>query len=163
VTQGFRTGGAEQAAKHLADARPQRELVFVWKHQGREQKALTTVRQRPVWKMVPTRAEKGNDWVLWRWRDFYYETSSPTANDLFVNLSARARGGEPGQQLDRVQLWLNDHRVENVPQPQNGTFANVPPFKVDQNEIQTGPVSVRFLAYTRDGGRAEATVPIVFA
>ena len=41
--------------------------------------------------------------------------------------------------------------------------AGIPYGKVDQAEIQTGPVSVRFLAYTRDGGRAEATAPITFA
>jgi hypothetical protein len=31
------------------------------------------VRQRPLWRFFPTR---DGEWVLWRWRDFYYDTST---------------------------------------------------------------------------------------
>ncbi len=229
----FRTGTAEQAVRRLRDARPGREYVVLWKHQGAEHGNLTTVRQRPVWKMFPTRAEKGNDWVLWRWRDFYYDTSSPTADelvgwhvndpdpakaptfyklaqyqdrfhrpdkiratlrtfatdaekvafaeieppevrlavkdraltdqDLDLTLSARARGPGPDQRLDRVQLWLNDHLYEAVPQPQNGTFPQNLAVRVPQAELQSGPIRVRFLAFNAFGGRAEAVEDVTFA
>lgn len=40
---------------------------------------VTTVRQRPLWRFFPTR---DREWVLWRWQDFFYDTS--TNGDFFI-------------------------------------------------------------------------------
>jgi hypothetical protein len=40
---------------------------------------LTAVRQRPLWRFFPTRQ---GEWVLWRWRDYFYDTS--TNGDYFL-------------------------------------------------------------------------------
>jgi hypothetical protein len=66
----------------LAHAEPNREHIFVWRHRGKEQVQLTTVRQRPLWRFFPTRAEEGGDWIIWRWRDFFYDTTSPRPDRL---------------------------------------------------------------------------------
>ncbi len=37
---------------------------------------LTTVKQQPLWRFFSTRADTGREWVIWRPRDFYYDTSA---------------------------------------------------------------------------------------
>ncbi|MFO0930871.1 MAG: caspase family protein [Gemmataceae bacterium] len=70
----------EEMIDLLRLAEPQREYVLVW-HNGKTfQSAKTTLRQRPLWRFFPTRADQGSDWVLWRWRDFYYDTNSANAD-----------------------------------------------------------------------------------
>lgn len=71
---------AEEAAEALRTAAPQKEYVLVWRHGLKQQSAKTTLRVRPLWRFFPTRADQGNDWVLWRWRDFYYDTNSANAD-----------------------------------------------------------------------------------
>ncbi|MFO0878728.1 MAG: caspase family protein [Gemmataceae bacterium] len=73
---------ASEAARLLNAAEPGREYIFVWKHGGKQNIQLTTVRQRPLWRFFPTRAEEGSQWVIWRWRDFYYDTTGPNADRL---------------------------------------------------------------------------------
>jgi WD40 repeat protein len=73
---------AAQVLRKLRDAQPNREYIFVWRHDGKEQIQLTTVRQRPLWRFFPLHSRSGNDWVMWRWRDFYYDTSSAVADGL---------------------------------------------------------------------------------
>lgn len=51
---------------------PGKEFVFVRKNAAGLSKCLTTVRQRPLWQFFPTRS---GEWVLWRSRDYYYDTS----------------------------------------------------------------------------------------
>lgn len=70
----------EEMIDELRRAEPQREYVLVW-HNGKTfQSAKTTLRQRPLWRFFPSRADQGSDWVLWRWRDFYYDTNSANAD-----------------------------------------------------------------------------------
>ncbi|MFO0844725.1 MAG: caspase family protein [Gemmataceae bacterium] len=71
-----------EALKLLAAAEPAREYIFVWRHKGKEQQKLTTVRQRPLWRFFPTRRAEGGSWILWRWRDFYYDTNAPEPDRL---------------------------------------------------------------------------------
>jgi serine/threonine protein kinase/WD40 repeat protein len=78
-----------QVLDKLGNVEAGREYIFVWKH-GKELKfGLTTVRQRPLWRFFPTRSGIGNDWVIWRWRDFYYDTNSFQA-DRFVGWHVNA-------------------------------------------------------------------------
>jgi WD40 repeat protein len=72
---GKQGGDAKAAARALQRPVPGGELYFGWKRGGKgpvlEQQ--TTLPQRPLWRFFPTRA---GEWVLWRWRDFYYDTST---------------------------------------------------------------------------------------
>ena len=59
----------------LRHPEPGKELFFRVQTPGKQSpvEMLTTVRQRPVWKFFATRE---GEWVLWRWRDYYYDTSA---------------------------------------------------------------------------------------
>jgi WD40 repeat protein len=54
---------------------PGKELYFGVRRAGEAGmvELLTTVRQRPVWRFFPT---EDSEWVLWRYHDFYYDTST---------------------------------------------------------------------------------------
>jgi len=73
-----------QIIDKLKKVTPGREYIFVWKHDDKEKIQLTTNRQRPLWRFFPTRPGSGGgtDWVIWRWRDFYYDTNSVAADRL---------------------------------------------------------------------------------
>jgi WD40 repeat protein len=70
-----RLGSADDCLKRLTKPESGKEFFFGWKHPGDKNihYGLTSLRQRPVWVFYPTR---GNDWVLWRWRDYFYDTST---------------------------------------------------------------------------------------
>jgi serine/threonine protein kinase/WD40 repeat protein len=74
--------GNADVLRKLANAEPHREYVLRFKHGGEEKMQLTTVRQRPLWRFFPQAAPAGNEWVIWRWRDFYYDTNSVQADRL---------------------------------------------------------------------------------
>ncbi|MBL8799284.1 MAG: hypothetical protein JNM56_35690 [Planctomycetia bacterium] len=66
---------ADQCAERLRNPVPDKELFFKLRRAGKTQltATLTTVRQRPLWRFFPTRS---GEWVLWRWRDYYYDCST---------------------------------------------------------------------------------------
>ncbi len=68
-------GTAAAGLAALEGTEPGKEIYLAWKRgdEGKLIEALTTVRQRPLWRFFPTRS---GDWVLWRWRDYYYDTST---------------------------------------------------------------------------------------
>jgi WD40 repeat protein len=72
---------ANQTIEQLRQLEPGTQYFFMWKNAQGEQANYTRVFQRPLWRFFPTRPERGNDWVLWRWRDFYYDTLSPKADE----------------------------------------------------------------------------------
>src|SRR5262249_19861686 len=79
--KGARELSASQAAEKLQSAGAGRALVFVWKRHGKiAGMQYTTMPQRPLWRFFPTRQDQGNDWIIWRWIDFYYDTRSPNAD-----------------------------------------------------------------------------------
>jgi serine/threonine protein kinase len=80
--------------KKLDAAEPDREYIFVLRHEKQEKKALVTIRQRPLWRFFPFNSKRGNDYVIWRWRDFYYDTPSPKADQV------------AGWQVNRKELSL---------------------------------------------------------
>jgi len=65
----------------LRDPEPWKEFYFLLKREGKADliEAATTVRQRPLWRFFPT---ADGEWVLWRWRDYYYDAS--TNGDAFI-------------------------------------------------------------------------------
>jgi WD40 repeat protein len=68
-------GGVAEWGRVVDSPTPGQELYFEVRRQGEAEpvKMLTTVRQRPLWRFFPTR---GQEWVLWRWRDFFYDCST---------------------------------------------------------------------------------------
>jgi WD40 repeat protein len=139
----------EQVAKLLANAQPAREYIFAWRHDGKEEKQLTTVRQRPLWRFFPTRKEAGSNWVLWRWRDYYYDTNSAEPDRLlgwqvnpedlgdkpvFYPLSRFSGGGDRGPKgerkgfhnPDKVWKFIKDTNQE----PEKVIFAQIEPPEV---------------------------------
>lgn len=68
----------------LRAAQPGREYILIYRDDIKSPlvQKLTTVRQRPLWRFFPTRADQGGEWIIWRWRDFYYDTASPRADKL---------------------------------------------------------------------------------
>ncbi len=65
----------DEITKKLSQAQPWRQYIIVWRHNGKEQWGGRRVQQRPLWRFFPTRKEAGSDWILWRWRDYYYDAS----------------------------------------------------------------------------------------
>ena len=45
---------------------------FTWLSGGKPVRQATSLVERPLWRMFP----RGDEWVMWRWRDFYYACSS---------------------------------------------------------------------------------------
>jgi WD40 repeat protein len=70
-------GGPEKWLEKLRRPVPGLECYFRVKRPGpapaKTFDTLTTVRQRPLWRFFPTRQ---GEWVLWRWRDYYYASSA---------------------------------------------------------------------------------------
>src|SRR5207248_11090512 len=63
-------GGPDAWNARLKNPVPGKELFFrVKRGKAGTIDMLTTVRQRPLWRFFPTRDD---EWVLWRWRDFFY-------------------------------------------------------------------------------------------
>lgn len=65
----------EKCLERLASPSPRIEHYFLVQREGAAKPLpmLTTVRQRPLWRFFPTH---DNEWVLWRWRDYYYDCST---------------------------------------------------------------------------------------
>ncbi|HET6575039.1 MAG TPA: caspase family protein [Fimbriiglobus sp.] len=73
---GERPAGTPAAAVEFlrSESRPGVEHLFFWRTPGDPKlyKGLTTVIDRPLWKFFP---HGERDWVMWRWRDYYYDCS----------------------------------------------------------------------------------------
>lgn len=70
---------------------------------------FTSVRQRPLWKFAPL--DKG-EWVLWRWRDYYYDCSAN--GDAAVGWQVNGTAGDTPTFLKAEQMRKNRHRPEKV-------------------------------------------------
>jgi hypothetical protein len=66
-------GGPAAWLKRLQRPVPGREHYFEVRRDGRKYELLTTVRQRPLWRFA---ASRDGEWVLWMWRNSFYDTSA---------------------------------------------------------------------------------------
>jgi hypothetical protein len=229
--KGKEVGTALQGLQALRDPAPGKELYFAWKREGENTliEQLSSVWQRPLWRFFPTH---DGEWVLWRWRDYYYDTSTngdfyigwqrsyddPLRTPEFfkaeqfrrkfhrpdrvaamlanwkagaqlikfldldppeVTLSASAdavadrdftvrlrasqtRDGE-NHELIRVQLWVNDYRIEEwttadkLRLDEKGSFRRV--VTVPAARLRAGVNLIKLQAYNRGGVRGE-TKPV---
>lgn len=178
--------GREQAVKLLARAEPARQYIFVKRHKDaagkvEEQKHLTTVRQRPLWRFFPTRVEEGNHWIVWRWRDFFYDTTAPDADRLigwqvnpevwtrkpeFYQLSAYSGSGMRGAKNEPLgfhnpgKVWRFIKSTNQ--EPQKVLFPDIEPPEVSLT-VETQPdvvkkqaLVLRVVARPRNNGPQQA-------
>jgi WD40 repeat protein len=73
--RGKDVGTAKAALAELQQPVPGKELFLGCRRVGVKQviEMNTRLRQRPLWRFFPAR---DGEWVLWRWRDHYYDTST---------------------------------------------------------------------------------------
>ena len=79
---------------------------------------------------------------------------------LPITVSALARGDNPDLLPERVELWLNDHRLESWPKPGEKPLDGKLPFErklsVEPGKFRTGENQLAVLTFNSAGGRAEA-------
>lgn len=118
-------GTAEAALEALRHPEAQIEHYFAYRRQkdGKVVEQLTTLPDRPLWRFFPTIRD---DWVLWRWRDFYYDTGTTadhligwqrsfeihqtpqfiTAQDRSTTFLSPERVSEATVEWERNQKWI---------------------------------------------------------
>jgi WD40 repeat protein len=87
--ENIRRGNVDEVIERLHNARPNQEHIFLKRVGGKEFFKNTSVIQRPLWRFFPERKPEGRnvlrrggqDWVLWRFRDFAYDTNSAAADN----------------------------------------------------------------------------------
>jgi WD40 repeat protein len=136
-------GGPAAWQKRFESARPFGEFIFRYRNKGENEESLTlmTARQRPVWRFFPTFAAAGGktvpqDWVLWRWQDYYYDASAN--GDRFVGwqISGDAADRPVYHAAERLrERFLDPARVRatlarGVSDPQRVQFREIEPPKV---------------------------------
>ncbi len=149
---------ARETIDYLHQAKPGREHVFAWRDKDNQPKVeLTTLRQRPLWVFYPTRAAQGNHWLIWRWRDFYYDSDLQNTDRLaglqrsygvkrkptFYSLSQMAgplgiaRGQDELRYYDPQKVWpfVTDALQRNV-EIRRVLFADVEPPEVKLEILQ---------------------------
>ncbi|MGF1580673.1 MAG: hypothetical protein ACFCD0_15025 [Gemmataceae bacterium] len=133
-------GNPNAALAEVRDPVPAQQLFFGWRRKNEQNLfwAGTSVFQRPIWRFFPTRS---GEWVLWRWRDHYYDAS--TRGDQFLGF---AKFGQtifetpeffPVEQFrnllqDNSKL-LQLHNPEKLKKLFTGTFRRVPDIAPPKN------------------------------
>jgi hypothetical protein len=166
---------AEECLERLRNPVPGKQFYFRVKREGQSKpwvELQTTVRQRPLWRFFPMR---NGEWVLWRWRDYYYETS--THGDRFIGWQVSGDIGDTPQFYRADQYRKLFHRPEKIravlpPQwgedPERVIFADVEAPEVrlttgaGQKEVavKDAPVQVNLTAAARN---ADIQQPVVRA
>jgi WD40 repeat protein len=97
-------GGPKRWLRYLKRATGGLEYFFLVQRPGeaKKLKLRSTLRQRPLWCFFPTRA---GEWVLWRWRDYYYDTS--TGGDSLI-------GWQLGEDVSRRPEFYPARQFEEV-------------------------------------------------
>src|SRR5262249_51234134 len=104
-------GSAEECLARLQRPVPGKQFYFQLKRPGEAKlfETQTTVRQRPLWRFFPT---KDNEWVLWRWRDYYYDTS--THGDSYISWQVFSDPGKVPDFYRAEQFRDRFHRPDKV-------------------------------------------------
>jgi WD40 repeat protein len=102
---------AEECLRYLERPVPGKQFHFRVKREGVETllDLQTTVRQRPVWRFFPMR---DGEWVLWRWRDYHYDTS--THGDRYIGWQVSGDVAETPQFYRAEQYRNRFHRPDKI-------------------------------------------------
>lgn len=80
---------------------------------------------------------------------------------LPITVSAKPRGNNPDLLPERVELWLNDHRVDVWPQPGEKSLDAKAAFeaklRIEPGKFRAGENQLAVLTFNSAGGRAEAS------
>jgi len=83
------------------------------------------------------------------------------AQGLPITVSAKPRGNNPDLLPERVELWLNDYRLDVWPKPGGKSLDSKQPFeekiRIDPARFRVGENQLAVLTFNSAGGRAEAT------
>ena len=106
-----KVGSAQECIEQLRQPVPGLEFYFRVLHPGAKEpvEMLTTVRQRPLWRFFPT---TDGEWVLWRWRDFYYDTSDE--GDSFIGWQLSHGADETPRFFKAKQFRARYHKPEKL-------------------------------------------------
>jgi WD40 repeat protein len=172
VTKYDRTGAAGPADPAAAAAflrgrvNPGTEHVFQWVNPGDPQVyvGVTTVIDRPLWRFFP---QADNEWVLWRWRDYYYDCStkgdsrigwqrSDRLTDLkkpefFKAEQLRAEFLKPERIAATLASWQTEQAVLK--------FNDIEPPAVTVSEPEPTPTGYRVTVTATAAGRQENQQP----
>jgi WD40 repeat protein len=106
-------GTPQQCLARLEQPKPGKMMEFAVNHEGAVRKEIgTSVRQRPLWKFFPAASRFGQDWVLWRWRDYYYDTS--TRGDHYIGWQVSGAVADTPAFYTAEQFRARFHRPERV-------------------------------------------------
>jgi WD40 repeat protein len=143
---------------------PGKELLFEVRREGYPDsfKLLTTVKQRPLWRFFPTR---DNEWVLWMWRNPYYDAS--TNGDYLVGWHVNALDPLGAPTFYRAEQFRDVFQRENVIDKlllsRDPTAAlSVPgldPLPVRFSDVEPPPVQLK-LGPVQPGRDVEATLRV---
>jgi WD40 repeat protein len=113
-------GGPAAWQKRFENARPYGEFIFDYKNPGEAKgvPSLMTARQRPVWRFFPTFASDADgrtvpqEWVLWRWQDYFYDASTNGDNYIGWQISGDATDQPVYHPAERLrERFLNPAKV----------------------------------------------------
>ncbi|MBY0232838.1 MAG: caspase family protein [Gemmataceae bacterium] len=161
------TTGAFAAQRMLKEVKPAQQYILGKRIGGKGPLVykITTVRQRPLWRMFATRAAVGREWVIWRPRDFYYDTSANA--DSFVGWHVNPADPAETPAFHPLERFRGTSRVGKA----NGfhrpdlvwrfLLAALPPVeKVSFADIEAPRVSVRVV---REAGAMDLQVEVSVA
>jgi WD40 repeat protein len=153
-------GGPAGWLKQLQEPVPGLEHYFEIAR-GREGiKTSTTLRQRPLWRFFPTRDE---EWVLWMWRHYYYDTSTHGDSLVGWHVNNRDPDREPKfykaeqfhdqfHRRDVIDKLLKERRLD-------GEKLGIKLTPVDFGDIEPPPV--RILASVKEIAEGDFKVRLI--
>jgi WD40 repeat protein len=95
--------GLAKAKALLRDPTPGAQLYLKWTREGRKVpiEQLTSLKQRPLFRFVPS---ADREWVLWRWRDHFYECSLKGDSLIGWQLNHWQEKGSKKEGTDRLEM-----------------------------------------------------------
>jgi hypothetical protein len=159
-------GGPEAVRARLTQPVPGQEFFFRVRRAGVAEPIdmVTTVRQRPLWRFFATHDA---EWVLWRWRDFYYDTS--TRGDSYIGWQISGDVGDTPEFHEAEKFRGMFHRPDKVAdliaqsrfEPDRVAIPDLLPPKITLEVLpkgSDGEVTVQLRAVPREGSVFASTV-----
>jgi WD40 repeat protein len=155
------TGGPDAWQERLRQPVPGKQHYFDVRRGGKQVEVATNCNQRPLWRFFPT---KDGEWVLWMWRNSYYDTS--TKGDFYIgwHVNTADMKGTPsfyrGEQFRKHfhRPAIIDKLLEcRDPQVVLNAAGNPLPWRFDENEP---PAVALELAPAGPGNDVSATLKV---
>lgn len=105
-------GTAEKVMAALRNPTAGVELYFGWRRPEDAtplMEGITNIKDRPIWRFFPTR---DREWVLWRWQDYYYDTS--TRGDHFIGWVGNAYDERKGYDIGQAPKFYRAEQFREL-------------------------------------------------